>query len=58
MDAVFTCLGFVLPLISIELLASTQKLHIAFFELIPFLVENFPVLRTKETAFHAYSLKL
>lgn len=43
MDAVITCLGFVLPLISVELLASTQKLHYAFFELVPFLVENFPV---------------
>lgn len=48
MDAVFTCLGFVLPLISVELLASTQKLHHAFFELIPFLVENFPVLSETE----------
>ena len=43
MDAVFTCLGFVLPLVSIELLTGTQKLHHAFFELVPFLVENFPV---------------
>lgn len=61
MDAVFTCLGFVLPLISVELLASTQKLHNAFFELVPFLVENFPVLQTKATFSPVYttiSLKL
>ena len=45
MDAVFTCVGFVLPLVSVELLTGAQKLHDAFFELVPFLVENFP-LRT------------
>ena len=42
MDAVFTCVGFVLPLVSVELLTGAQKLHDAFFELVPFLVENFP----------------
>lgn len=52
MDAVFTCLGFILPLISVELLASTQKLHSAFFELIPFLVEHFPVCHFQMTLFH------